>query len=345
MEGRRGAGWRVMEVMHRVLGEEHPDTLASMANLAYTYFQQGRWKEAEELELRVLEVRRRVLGEEHPDSLTSMVNLAITYWRQGRQKEAEQLTRQVLEKRNKVLGDNHPDTLATAAWLAHARLGKLQSGFSSSCIPGKTISATTLAASHRKAALVDRPTDTGSGARGALACIRRLTCTHSIYFPQLAAFLYPIDRFRVHSVFPTFCNRHIPPHDAFPPISLTPASNRSRPQPACNIDVHPHPRSTAQAPPTIAFPHSPSPPSIQSILFLTRHLLHPRLKTHQYMWRKSNYIGPEPWTSSNDRELHLSRELRIDQSALDGFTAHPLVCPWPEPVEGRWPRARAAWQW
>jgi hypothetical protein len=43
-----------------VLGEEHPSTLTSIANLASTYGNQGRWKEAEE----------------HPDTLTSMINLA-----------------------------------------------------------------------------------------------------------------------------------------------------------------------------------------------------------------------------------------------------------------------------
>ncbi|CAI0654807.1 unnamed protein product, partial [Colletotrichum noveboracense] len=32
-----------------VLGQEHPDTLTSMANLASTFWKQGRWKEAEEL--------------------------------------------------------------------------------------------------------------------------------------------------------------------------------------------------------------------------------------------------------------------------------------------------------
>jgi hypothetical protein len=34
----------------RVLGDEHPDTLTSMADLASTYRNQGRWKEAEELD-------------------------------------------------------------------------------------------------------------------------------------------------------------------------------------------------------------------------------------------------------------------------------------------------------
>jgi len=36
------------------------------------YRNQGRWKEAEELEVLVMETTKRVLGEEHPDSLTSM---------------------------------------------------------------------------------------------------------------------------------------------------------------------------------------------------------------------------------------------------------------------------------
>jgi len=35
-----------METRKRVLGEEHPHTLASMANLAYTWKHQSRNKEA-----------------------------------------------------------------------------------------------------------------------------------------------------------------------------------------------------------------------------------------------------------------------------------------------------------
>jgi hypothetical protein len=47
-----------------------------MANLASTYRNQGRWKEAEELFVQVMETSLRVLGQEHPDTLTSMNNLA-----------------------------------------------------------------------------------------------------------------------------------------------------------------------------------------------------------------------------------------------------------------------------
>ena len=64
--------------MH-ALGEEHPDTLASMAGLAATYTEQGQWKEAEALQVVVMEKRMHAWGEEHPDTLTSMGNLAAIY--------------------------------------------------------------------------------------------------------------------------------------------------------------------------------------------------------------------------------------------------------------------------
>jgi hypothetical protein len=77
-----------MQTSLRVLGEEHPSTLRTMGNLASTYRNQERWKEAEELEVQVMQTSLRVLGEEHPDTLTSMGNLALTYTNQGQWKEA-----------------------------------------------------------------------------------------------------------------------------------------------------------------------------------------------------------------------------------------------------------------
>ncbi|KAK7178701.1 Kinesin light chain 5 [Paraphaeosphaeria sporulosa] len=109
---------QVTETRTRVLGEEHPSTLTSMANLASTYRNQGRWKEAEELEVQVMETRTRVLGEEHLDTLTSMANLAWTFWNQGRWKEAEELQVQVMETSSRVLGEEHPSTLTSMANLA-----------------------------------------------------------------------------------------------------------------------------------------------------------------------------------------------------------------------------------
>ncbi|KAL2817370.1 hypothetical protein BJX63DRAFT_419631 [Aspergillus granulosus] len=113
----------IVKLKKRERGDDHPSTLASMADLASTYWNQGRWKEAEELGVQVIEVRSRVLGPEHPDTLTSMNNLmnnlASTYWNQGRWKEAEELEVQVMEVRSRVLGPEHPDTLTSMANLAY----------------------------------------------------------------------------------------------------------------------------------------------------------------------------------------------------------------------------------
>ncbi|KAI8710446.1 hypothetical protein NCS52_01574800 [Fusarium sp. LHS14.1] len=111
-------GGKAVETTLKVLGEEHPDTLASMANLALTFWNQGRWKEAEELQVGVMETRKRVLGGEHPDTLTSMANLASTFRNQGRWKEAEGLEVGVMETRKRVLGEEHPSTLTSMANLA-----------------------------------------------------------------------------------------------------------------------------------------------------------------------------------------------------------------------------------
>ena len=53
---------RVMNSSMRVLGEEHSSTLSSMINLALTYRGQGRWKEAEELE-----VKKTTLDHQHSE--------------------------------------------------------------------------------------------------------------------------------------------------------------------------------------------------------------------------------------------------------------------------------------
>ena len=71
---------RLWQVSVKVLGQKHPDTLTSMVNLASTYRNQGRWKEAQELDVKVIiETSSRMLGAEHLDTLTSMANLASTY--------------------------------------------------------------------------------------------------------------------------------------------------------------------------------------------------------------------------------------------------------------------------
>ena len=68
-----------MEMRKKLFGPEHSDTLSIMGNLARTYSDQGRWNEAEQLELQVMNMRKKLHGLEHPDTLLSMESLARIY--------------------------------------------------------------------------------------------------------------------------------------------------------------------------------------------------------------------------------------------------------------------------
>jgi hypothetical protein len=66
-------------IRRKLLGEEDPLTLTSIANLASTLWNQGRWGEAENLEVQVMEISKTKLRVDHPSTLTSIANLASTY--------------------------------------------------------------------------------------------------------------------------------------------------------------------------------------------------------------------------------------------------------------------------
>ncbi|KAJ7875909.1 hypothetical protein B0H14DRAFT_44270 [Mycena olivaceomarginata] len=102
----------------RLLGEEHPNTLFAMVNLATSYRDLGQSKEAAELREAVLEKSKRLLGEEDPNTLLAMANLAISYRDLGQSKEAAELGEAVLEKSKQLLGEEHPNTLLAMANLA-----------------------------------------------------------------------------------------------------------------------------------------------------------------------------------------------------------------------------------
>ncbi len=111
---------QAFELEEKILGREHPDTLASISNLATILQYQGKYKEAEQMHQEVFELREKVLDEEHPDTLDSMNSLASVLRHQGRYKEAEQMCLKVFELREKVLGEEHPDTLFSMSNLASA---------------------------------------------------------------------------------------------------------------------------------------------------------------------------------------------------------------------------------
>jgi tetratricopeptide (TPR) repeat protein len=118
---REPVGSRAWSLRRKVLGEKHPDTISSMANLGATYHALGRHNDAQEMAVKVLELRREALGrDKHPDIMSSMTDLATTYYTQGQYTKAQGIYQEVLDVRLELLGEKHPDTIKSMADLATA---------------------------------------------------------------------------------------------------------------------------------------------------------------------------------------------------------------------------------
>ncbi|KYC40693.1 hypothetical protein WA1_23930 [Scytonema hofmannii PCC 7110] len=66
---------KALELLQRLLGEEHPSVATSYHNLAYLYSSQKRYSEAEPLCQKALEIASKSLGINHPHTATIRANL------------------------------------------------------------------------------------------------------------------------------------------------------------------------------------------------------------------------------------------------------------------------------
>ena len=104
----------------RILGPDHPDTMASRNNLATAYRDAGRAAEAIPLHERTLADSERILGPDHPDTMAARNNLGEAYRMAGRAAEAIPLHERALADSARILGPDHPDTLTSRNNLALA---------------------------------------------------------------------------------------------------------------------------------------------------------------------------------------------------------------------------------
>jgi tetratricopeptide (TPR) repeat protein len=102
---------RALALRRERLGDDHEDTLASLAATGVLVRDQGSLDEAEAPLAEALEGRRRLLGDAHPDTLASIHEMALLRSEQGRVEDAEALHREAFEGRRGVLGEDHPHTL------------------------------------------------------------------------------------------------------------------------------------------------------------------------------------------------------------------------------------------
>jgi len=98
-----------LAIENRVLGPEHPDTLATMHNLALVIGDLGRLEDACKLFEETLAVQKRVLGPEHPDTLLTMSNLALALKNLDKLDEVHRLSQELLLDLHKVAVQNPED--------------------------------------------------------------------------------------------------------------------------------------------------------------------------------------------------------------------------------------------
>jgi serine/threonine protein kinase/tetratricopeptide (TPR) repeat protein len=109
---------RARTTLAAALGNDHPDTLASMSGLATSYSVAGQNERALQLREETLALRTAKLGTDHPDTLTSMSHLATSYSAAGQNVRALKVYEETLALQKAKLGPDHPETLRTMRTLA-----------------------------------------------------------------------------------------------------------------------------------------------------------------------------------------------------------------------------------
>jgi CHAT domain-containing protein/tetratricopeptide (TPR) repeat protein len=109
---------QALEITEKARGPEHPETAASLNNLALLYEETGAYAQAEPLYRRALAINEKALGRNHPATAEVLNNLAELYRATGAYAQAEPLYQQALAIREKALGHNHPDTARSFNTLA-----------------------------------------------------------------------------------------------------------------------------------------------------------------------------------------------------------------------------------
>ena len=105
-----------MKVMR---GDNHPQTIIVMMNLANIYQMQNKpLDQVEAIRKECLAKSIVIYGKDHLTTFGCMSNLAMSYFIQGKLDEAEKLYKECLEKRITIFGRNHVDNLGTMFNLA-----------------------------------------------------------------------------------------------------------------------------------------------------------------------------------------------------------------------------------
>jgi tetratricopeptide (TPR) repeat protein len=120
----------VLEVRRRKLGDEHPDTLDSITNLALHHSEMGNYEAALPLSEEAVAATRRTVGNTHEEAGHAIISLATVHSLMGNYTLARPLHEEALEMRRGLIGAEHLDTMNSMHGLGHClvNLGECEEG-------------------------------------------------------------------------------------------------------------------------------------------------------------------------------------------------------------------------
>src|SRR5262249_34903523 len=111
-----------LPLMEQALGENHREYGIVLGILAHSFFQLGRFEEAESTFERAKRALAKSLGPEHPVAVSTMVQSARPLMKKGKFHEAIEVWQRALAIDERVLGNAHIDTATVQLFLASAYL-------------------------------------------------------------------------------------------------------------------------------------------------------------------------------------------------------------------------------
>ncbi|KAI1750462.1 hypothetical protein F4782DRAFT_245748 [Xylaria castorea] len=101
----------VFQTCERIYGSNHPETIASLSQLALLLDNAGQHTKAVQTGERALELGKKCLAEDDRYVLTIMANIALALHQSNRFEDAERLQVEVVQRHEEILGPEHPNTM------------------------------------------------------------------------------------------------------------------------------------------------------------------------------------------------------------------------------------------
>ncbi|KAJ3038988.1 Kinesin light chain 3 [Rhizophlyctis rosea] len=93
------------------LGSDHPETLATVNQLATVYLLQGKSRDAVQLLVEWVDRAKKTLGDDHLTTIALLSNMAELYEQTGQWKLIEPIRKECVDRAERLMGGNHVDVI------------------------------------------------------------------------------------------------------------------------------------------------------------------------------------------------------------------------------------------